>query len=65
MTDPKRPTKLLPQAEREAALKEFVETNHYVDTQTGELYEPTSPPELADSHDDDEDSDGTVHLAGT
>jgi hypothetical protein len=33
-------------ADRDAALREHVETTHYFDEATGELYEPTVPPEV-------------------
>jgi hypothetical protein len=45
---------LRPVAERDAAIKTFVETNHYVDTQTGEMYEPKDPPPVPGMHSDDD-----------
>ncbi|MEA2393285.1 MAG: hypothetical protein QOJ82_1176 [Solirubrobacteraceae bacterium] len=50
------PIKLLPVAVRDAAMKEFLETNHYWDPETGELYEPTELPVVYDP-DGDADSD--------
>jgi hypothetical protein len=49
-----QPITLLPVAVRDALIRELVETNHYLDEATRELYEPTEPPEV---HDPDRDAD--------
>lgn len=49
--------KLRPVAERDAALKEHLETTQFFDEQTGEMYDPPVLPEVTPSPDDDEDPD--------
>src|SRR5205823_3522548 len=57
LTEEKGPVKLRPVHERDAALKEHLETTHYFDEETGELYEPETPPPVAGIHDDDDEDD--------
>jgi hypothetical protein len=45
-----------PQAERDRALRNHVETIHFLDEETGELYQPAEPPSVNDP-DGDEDSE--------
>jgi hypothetical protein len=50
--------RLRPQVERDAALRDHVETTHLYDEQTGEWYEPDPPPEVPGwGQDDDEPRD--------
>jgi hypothetical protein len=57
--EPRRPIRLRPQAETDAAIKNHVETTHYFDEQTGELYEPDSPPVVPGWGVDDDDDDAS------
>lgn len=49
--------RLRPQAELDAAIREHVESNHYFDEETGELYEPQEPPEVAGWGEDGDEAD--------
>ena len=42
------PMTLLPQATRDAVIRELVATTRYVDPTTGEQYEPADPPVVVD-----------------
>ncbi len=48
-------TKLRPVTDRDAALKQHLKTTHFVDTESGQLSEPQSPPVDATSGEDDGD----------
>jgi hypothetical protein len=54
--------RLRPVAERDRALRDFVECVHYLDEETGGFYEPTEPlPVLGIHDDDDEDTSESLH----
>ena len=60
-----RPIRLRPQAERDQAMKDHVETVHYWSEEDDDFYEPTTPPVIAGwGQDDDEDDDGPGALVG-
>lgn len=46
--------RLRPHAERHRALRDHVETRHYFDELTGELYEPAEPPHVHDPAGDED-----------
>ena len=53
-----KPVRLLPAAVSDAALRRHLETTHFFDEVSGELYDPTTPPVIAGwGQDDDEDED--------
>jgi hypothetical protein len=47
--------RLRPVAERDRALRDFVECVHYLDEETGGFYEPTEPLQVLGIHDDDDE----------
>jgi hypothetical protein len=49
--------RLLTSAQTDAQMTEHFEVTHYLDEQTGEWYEPPTPPEIPGWGDDDEDDD--------
>jgi hypothetical protein len=54
--EPSEPIRIRTQAELDEAMKNHVETVHFYDEETGELYEPEEPPDVEDKE-GDEDSD--------
>jgi hypothetical protein len=46
--------RLRPQAESDALIRDFIETNHYVNPD-GTPYEPDELPVVGDEHDDDDE----------